>query len=96
MSSGKIEKQVINNENYLAWKTKKLVFDKKSIIEVAAALQEYYNTPIIIYGNAQNCKVSTAFTSETLIQALDELKLLLHFDYKKDGKGIVIYNIECN
>lgn len=96
LSSGKIEKQVINNENYLAWKTKKLVFDKKSIIEVAAALQEYYNTPIIIQGNAQNCKVSTAFTSETLIQALDELKLLLHFDYKKDGKGIVIYNIECN
>lgn len=96
LSSGKIEKQVINNENYLAWKTKKLVFDKQSIIEVAAALQEYYNTPIIIYGNAQNCKVSTAFTSETLIQALDELKLLLHFDYKKDDKGIVIYNIECN
>lgn len=96
LSSGKIEKQAINNENYLAWKTKKLVFDKKSIIEVAAALQEYYNTPIIIYGNAQNCKVSTAFTSETLIQALDELKLLLHFDYKKDDKGIVIYNIECN
>lgn len=96
LSSEKIEKQAINNENYLAWKTKKLVFDKKSIIEVAAALQEYYNTPIIIQGNAQNCKVSTAFTSETLIQALDELKLLLHFDYKKDDKGIVIYNIECN
>ncbi|MDO5664533.1 MAG: FecR domain-containing protein [Bacteroidia bacterium] len=89
-------KKHVNNENYLAWKNKKMVFNEATLAEVVRDLANYYNTFITIKGNADNCRVTTVFTSETLIEALDELKVLLHFDYKKTENEVTIYNIECS
>ena len=97
VSAQKAEKSKKPDENFLAWKEKKLIFNETDFADVITALQEYYKTTITVNRNAVvNCKVTTTFTSETLTEALDELKLLLHFKYDKTPDGVSIYNIECN
>lgn len=94
--SGTLQKKQLNNENYLAWKTKELAFTDNPLKEVFTTLENYYHVKITTdHTDPLNCKVTTRFKNETLEGVLKELKLLFGFNYKITGNQVSISAIIC-
>ncbi len=89
-----LKKQETFNPNYLSWKEQKLTFADTPLPEVFSMLEEYYGIRILVKEDIQEYRVTTVFTSESAEQALNELKLLLHFDCKKENDVYVISNFQ--
>lgn len=92
--NNRLKKYAISNLNYLSWKERRLTFADTPLSEAISMMEEYYGIRIRAKEDIGEYRVTTVFTSESAEQALDELKLLLHFDYKKENDVYVIYNFQ--
>jgi ferric-dicitrate binding protein FerR (iron transport regulator) len=86
-----LRRNVMDNPNAFAFRTRKLAFRNTPLKKVADDLSDFYNITIIIKNpNLQNCSVNTGFGSETLDQALDKLR----FGYDSlviEKQGNIVY-----
>ncbi len=80
---------------YLAWKEHKVQFNNTLLTDALPNLEKYYNCRIYIKDSNSKCKITTTFTSETLMQALQEIKLLTHCEYQIKGNVVEIWNLQC-
>ncbi len=94
--TGKFEKVMLNDdENTMAFKSRELVFEKRTLKYVVTKINEFYNTPVeIVSQNIENCPISTVFTFDT--QSLDEVLEVLtdtnsEYKWKTDKKDGKIY-----
>jgi transmembrane sensor len=86
---------IINN-NYLAWKTGKLIFDDQPIATVIDILSEYYNTTIEISDKSVAfCMFTGSFEKPTLSNILTKIQKDLNLEIRYTGTKITISGIGC-
>lgn len=74
-----IEKTVISNPNFQAWKTGVIVFSDTPLNEVFSVLSRQYSRVFIFKGNnGKTPSITTTFDNQTLEAVLEELNLLLN------------------
>ena len=95
-SENSILKSVNRDENYMAWKTRKLVFNDSSMDEVAGLLNEVYHCDIRLSGkNIHNCRLSATFDKQSLESVLHVIRSTLDVSIISRGTYIEISAITC-
>jgi transmembrane sensor len=75
------------------WVNNRLVFRDESFEEMALKMQRWYNTEIEITDQKiARQRITVTFTTETVTQALDALKISFPFKYRQEGTKIIIYH----
>jgi len=83
------------NPNLLAWKSKRLVFRKTSLREVAETLEKYFQITITVKNPAlQKCRFTSSFQDPTLEEVIEAISIALNLNvvhqnknYTFDGDG---------
>ena len=79
------------DRNYLAWKTRSLVFEDQSLIEVVQILNRVYNSRITVTSDSlKNARITSSFNNQTLDAILNVLAATLDFDVEKSNGQILI------
>ena len=85
------------DQNYLAWKTKHLVFTNTPLNEVVALLTGVYHTSVRISGNRlSGCRITTTFDKQSLESVLNVLQATLDLQIRNTGAGIELSGHGCN
>jgi transmembrane sensor len=91
-----IRKSENTDVNYLAWKTKHLVFDGTPLDEAVAILSSVYHTRIQISGTRlSNCRITSTFDKQSLESVLNVLKATLDLQIRNTGAGFEISGNGC-
>lgn len=84
------------NTNYLAWKTRKIVFAESSLASVAEILHAVYGVDMIIsVPISSSCLVTATFDNQSLESVLAILKTTLDLSYRIEGNKIEIVKAGC-
>lgn len=76
-----------------AWMENKLIFENETFAELAKEMERRYAVQIqICCEDIASTPLTGSFTDETLQQALDELKLIAHFQYQIKDHEVRIYH----
>ena len=91
-----LTKTTNTDENYLSWKTKKLVFRNKKLSAIVKKLNMVYHSNIVIESKEiKNCRVSGTFDRQTLLQILNVIKATLDMEVSKAGSSIILTGEGC-
>jgi transmembrane sensor len=91
-----VKKQVNEDNNYISWKTRFIIFNNESLINIAATLSNVYHKSIVIQNSALNsCKVTTNFDNKDLETVLKVLKSTLDIRIEETDKEIIISGEGC-
>ena len=97
LTGNTIKKSVNDDENYLAWKTKKLIFSNNTLIEVVTLLNKVYHADIHITGNnLNNCRLTAIFDDQSLESVLNVIKSTLDVSIISDGSTFEISGRKCD
>jgi ferric-dicitrate binding protein FerR (iron transport regulator) len=91
-----IAKSANDDPNFLAWKTKKLIFDDKTLAYIVSTLNNVYHVNIKIENQeTANCRMTATFNNQSLNEVLEVITLAL--DIKKTGPkdGIILKGDGC-
>ncbi len=82
-----IEKTVTDNQNYIAWKTGKIIFTNTKLNEIVNVLQHTYNVEIIISDNKLGeLQMTASFDNQTLESVFKVLEETLDLKITKQGQ----------
>jgi ferric-dicitrate binding protein FerR (iron transport regulator) len=91
-----IRKETNTDPNYMAWKTRVLVFDNESLAQVVKTLRSVYQTSVILKDDQlAGCRVTASFNDQSLESVLEVLKQTLELQVQKDGENITISGNGC-
>ena len=91
-----IRKETNTDPNYMAWKTRVLVFENETLGQVIKTLQNVYQTPVVLSDQKlSECRVTASFNEQSLESVLEVLKITLDLQVKMDGKSINISGNGC-
>ena len=91
-----ISKSTNVDPNYMAWKTKVLVFDNETLAEVLNTLQNVYQTPVTLADpGLSECRVTASFEGQSLESVIEVIKETLDLQVKKNGENIEISGKGC-
>lgn len=77
------------NDNFLAWKTKTLLFNNTYMTEVCEVLRNYYDTNIVILqSNIKEKRLSARYINKSLDEILVMLDLTLNVKHRNTEDGI--------
>jgi transmembrane sensor len=87
----KIERKENTDRNFIAWKTRAIVFENDSLVNVVKTLQSVYHQEFLIENSQlNNCTVTTSFENRDLLSVLKVLKITLDISFEeKDGKIVI-------
>lgn len=95
-SDMKISKSKNDEENYMAFKTKKLIFSDTRLDEIVLTLNKVYHSNIKLKDtNIADCTVSTTFDNQSLTSVLNVLKATLDLKENKSGSSIELLGNGC-
>ena len=87
----KITKSETADENFLAWKTGKIIFKNAPLSKVAADLAEYYDTPVIIQSDSVGAlEFTSVFDRISLNDALRIIELSMNVKADSTGGAIML------
>ncbi|NVO04139.1 MAG: FecR domain-containing protein [Bacteroidetes bacterium] len=90
------EKVQNEKENYISWKTKKLVFVDDPMFEVVDVLNKYYHSRIYIANEKiAKCRLTATFENQSLESVLNVLKATLNVKVIDQGSSIEISGQGC-
>ncbi len=85
----KISKSKNENENYISWKTKKLIFNNSSLNYIVNSLNKVYKSNIVITDRKlDNCRLTATFENQSLDAVLNVIKETLDLNIVKSGSTI--------
>ncbi len=89
--------QITNTDiNFLAWKTRKLIFMETDLSTVVETINQAYQTNITITAKVPaTCVVTVTFDQQNLEAILNVLKTTLNLTYKTDNGTIIITDAGC-
>ena len=91
-----ISKSANTDPNYMAWKTRVLVFDNETLAQVVNTLQNVYQTPVKIADQAlSGCRVTASFNDQSFESVLQVLKETLDLQVIQKGKVTEITGNGC-
>ena len=92
-----IIKSTNEDQNYLAWKTKHIVFNNTPLNEVVALLTKVYHTSIRLSDERlSDCRITTTFDKQSLESVLNVLKATLDLQIRNTGAGIELSGHGCD
>lgn len=92
----KIEKKENTDRNFIAWKTRSIVFENDSLVNVVKTLQSVYHQEFFIENpQLNNCTVTTSFENRDLLSVLKVLKITLDISFEEKDGTIVIKGKGC-
>ena len=92
-----ILKTINEDENYMAWKTRKFVFANCTLPEVIALLNKVYQSDIRLSGkNLNNCRLSATFDNQSLESVLHVIQSTLDVSIISKGLYIEISGNMCD
>jgi transmembrane sensor len=97
LSSNELSKEVNRNENYLAWKSGKLVFRETELKKVIDDLNRTYSTHVI-HGDTRisNCKFTGTFYNQPLDSVVHVLGTVFNLDIEKTRSEIILSGEGCD
>jgi len=89
--------QITNTDiNFMAWKTRKLMFMETDLYTVIETINHAYQTNITIAANVPaTCLVTVTFDQQSLEAILNVLKTTLNLTYKTENGTIIITDAGC-
>ena len=88
---------VNKNDNFLAWKTGKLIFKEMPMATVTEILSEFYDVNIEIENNEiAYCKFSGQFEGESLIEVLKAIQEDVNVGYREIQDGFILKGKDCS
>lgn len=93
-NSAIISMKKVENENNIAWKTKKLVFDNTNLFLVKKDLEEYFGIKLQIATN-NNCVFTGTFENAQVDEILEVLSFSLNSKYSVSKDVYTIENFNC-
>jgi transmembrane sensor len=89
--------KVDNNDiNFMAWKTRKIVFNDVDLDLVIQTVNKLYDSHISFSTDVgKNCKVTVSFDNQSIEAILSVLELTLDLEYKKTGDNIEVVKAGC-
>jgi transmembrane sensor len=91
-----IHKSTNTDPNYMAWKTRVLVFNNETLAQVVNTLYNVYQTQVKIDDiKLSGCRVTATFEDQSLQSVLEVLKETLGFEVKQTGGIIEISGKGC-
>jgi len=92
-----ITKSANTDVNYMAWKTRVLVFDNETLGQVINTLQNVYQTPVqLAEPQMSGCRVTASFNDQSLQSVLEVLSKTLDLQVKQNGNIIELSGTLCN
>jgi ferric-dicitrate binding protein FerR (iron transport regulator) len=89
-------KTVNTDENYMAWKTKKLVFSDQPLSNIVDQLNKVYHANISVSEpNLGDCRMTATFDHQELDAVLKVVEATLDVDIHKKGNTFVISGQGC-
>lgn len=86
--AGKIK---LENQNFLYWKHKQLVFDNTTLPEVFKTLENCYHVNFQLHDESlQNHRITTSFNQASLAEVVDVLEILLDLKIEKTDSIYVV------
>ncbi|MGQ1909983.1 FecR family protein [Marinifilum sp. RC60d5] len=91
LSENHLQKSILKDENYLSWKTHRMIFKEMELKEVAKVIERTYRVSIK-FDNDSIAKnhINTAFDNDPLNRVLNNICLSYNLIYKKNGNQIII------
>ena len=91
LQKNELEKVAMRDENYLSWKTQKMVFKNTYLGEVAKVIDRTYHVEIQFQDTGiMKLPIHTTFNQTPLDEVLENLCLPFNLTYKKSGNQIII------
>jgi transmembrane sensor len=91
-----ISKTLNTDPNYMAWKTRVIVFNDESLGEVVKTLQDVYQTPVrLVNQQLSQCRVTASFNDQSLQSVLEVIKETLGLQVKQNGNSIELSGNGC-
>ena len=91
-----IRKTANTDPNYLAWKTRVLVFNNETLLQVVNTLQNVYQTPIQLADvQLTGCRVTASFNDQSLQSVLEVIKETLDLQVNQKGGIVEISGNAC-
>jgi len=85
------------DSNFLAWKTKKLLFKNTPLEEVFRKIQETYHVNIqVLNTDILSCTWTASFDNQPLETVLNILKETFDLEIKQSGENIILSGPSCN
>lgn len=91
-SKDQIEKISLPGENYLSWKTNKLIFNDTPLHKAIVDIAKHYNQGISFSptSKAMNIKVSDVFENQDFESVMEQIALITGVQYATKGSNLVI------
>ena len=91
-----MRKSLNEDENYMAWKTKKLIFINKSLGIVVHDLNKVYHSDIRLMNPVLvSCRLTATFDNQTIESILNVLQSTLDIRIKREGSTVEINGHGC-
>ena len=84
----KLEKNINPDPNFLAWKTKILVFKETSLVEVAKVLENTYHTPVSVDNSISSLQITSTFEQRSLGEIVQIIGITLGVNIQTGESGI--------
>ena len=95
-SSGNIDRGVITDNNFLAWKDKRLVFENMAMADIIPQLESHFDIKINVENDAiLQCRLRTVFEDPTLKEVFEELKFLLDITFSINDNVVELKGGAC-
>lgn len=86
----KLEKNLNPDPNYLAWKTKILVFKNAPLTEVAGVIEDVYHIPVTVDNSVANLEITSTFDQLGVDEIMRIIELALDVKAENREEGILI------
>jgi transmembrane sensor len=93
--AGTVQQAALSNENYLAWKNKKLLFNDLTIAEIIPALEHYFSVRIDADDAVLSCHFTGNFNDPQLIEVLQVLSLSTGIEYRANHNMVSLTGNGC-
>jgi transmembrane sensor len=78
-------------ENQIAWKDGELIFDNTPMPEVLKTLERWHGTTFIVQNDdIYKYKISAHFTSESIVQIMEIMKIIMPLEYTFDDNVVTL------
>jgi ferric-dicitrate binding protein FerR (iron transport regulator) len=94
---GTIDKMANEDENFISWKTKKMVFHNEKLEVVFRKIEQTYGTTIIIISpEILECRLTATFDNQSLERVMEILKATFNLEISQQEGLINVAGVGCN
>jgi len=92
-----MQKKLLSNNNFLAWKTGLLIYDNMPLGKAVPELEEYYGQKIELNTKGlENCPLNAKLNRYSLDEVLKMFEIAFNIKVKKQGGVIYLEGTPCN